>query len=273
MENFTDIFGEDLAGLEDLGNLGNFAGGGGEMGNGAPGQQTQQPQMDPAMLGHGAESSNQFSQQQRHFQQQQQHSQKMPSGYGDFNAYGAGTPSQYGYSNGPGQGQPGYPPNPGSRQGFSGPGAPQGMMSGGPGGPQSYPGYPPSQGGMAWQQSAQAMQMGGPRMYGQPGYPPSGPGMPGSKGGNKSLALVIHATGDFMDRPVILQPGGGRQGKKHRDRSGACILEGAQSNPPSKFFFGGSTPPLPKCQRGGKYPPARNLTLVMYVRCPLARLL
>ena len=27
MENFTDIFGEDLANLEDLGNLGGFPGG------------------------------------------------------------------------------------------------------------------------------------------------------------------------------------------------------------------------------------------------------
>ena len=27
MENFTDIFGEDLANLEDLGNLGNFSAG------------------------------------------------------------------------------------------------------------------------------------------------------------------------------------------------------------------------------------------------------
>ena len=31
MENFTDIFGEDLANLEDLGNLGNFPPGSGEM--------------------------------------------------------------------------------------------------------------------------------------------------------------------------------------------------------------------------------------------------
>lgn len=123
MENFTDIFGEDLAGLEDLGNLGNFAGSaGGEMDANAQ-QQQQQPQQQQQQqsgMDQGLQSSSQYSQQQFQPHPGGGGGQKMP-GYGDYGSAGAayrpGAPSQYGYANGPSpHGPPGYPPNPGNLQ-------------------------------------------------------------------------------------------------------------------------------------------------------------
>ena len=67
MENFTDIFGEELN-LEDLGNLGNFGAGPGELDAGGQAQQSQ-GQMDPGMMGHNADST-QYNQ---HYHRKSQH--------------------------------------------------------------------------------------------------------------------------------------------------------------------------------------------------------